>query len=279
MISNSTPFRAFVLVCCTAIPLLAQSASDDEVTKAKLLAEKLHQAALQHVTTDATKASLELMARKRLAEATAQVVLRSGGDSGRLVKDKPYSAEAVTETVQTLAGGNSIIRHNVSKLYRDASGRTRREQTIESLGPSSPVAPATNMIVISDPVSRIDYILDAELKTARKFGRYESAPLQQPPQGESLGSRMIEGLLCTGTKKTVTIPAGKIGNVLPIVVVTESWYAPAIEAFVRSTTSDPRFGETSYVLRNVVLAEPPPELFKLPSDYRVESSAKTTVKP
>ena len=58
----------------------------------------------------------------------------------KLVKDKPFAAEAVTETVQVLTDGNRIVRRNLTREYRDRSGRTRREQTIESLGPSSPVA-------------------------------------------------------------------------------------------------------------------------------------------
>ena len=82
---------------------------------------------------------------------------------------------------------------------------------------------------------------------------------------------MIQRLECTGTRKTTTIPAGKIGNERPIAIVTETWYASAIEAMVSSTTSDPRFGQTIYTLRNVSLAEPPPERFELPPGYTVES--------
>src|SRR5215208_3618255 len=49
--------------------------------------------------------------------------------AGKLVKGAPYSAQAVTETVQTLSDGNRIVRKNTAQLYRDAEGRTRREQT------------------------------------------------------------------------------------------------------------------------------------------------------
>jgi len=45
----------------------------------------------------------------------------------KLVKGAPYSAEAVTESVQTLADGNRIVRKNSSHIYRDGEGRTRRE--------------------------------------------------------------------------------------------------------------------------------------------------------
>jgi hypothetical protein len=53
----------------------------------------------------------------------------------KLVKGAPYSAEAVTETTQMLVDGNRIARKNVAQVYRDSEGRTRREQSLDSVGP------------------------------------------------------------------------------------------------------------------------------------------------
>src|SRR5262245_35082459 len=53
---------------------------------------------------------------------------------GKVVKGAPYSATATTETIQTLSDGNQIIRKNESRLYRDSEGRTRIEQTLETIG-------------------------------------------------------------------------------------------------------------------------------------------------
>src|SRR5579864_5420997 len=47
---------------------------------------------------------------------------------GAVVKNAPYSAEAVTETTQMLADGNRIARKTNATLYRDSEGRTRREE-------------------------------------------------------------------------------------------------------------------------------------------------------
>src|SRR5207237_7712947 len=52
----------------------------------------------------------------------------------RVVKGAPYSADAVTETVQTLGDGNRIARKNTAKVYRDSDGRTRYEQTLRTVG-------------------------------------------------------------------------------------------------------------------------------------------------
>ena len=40
------------------------------------------------------------------------------------------------------------------------------------------------------------------------------------------------------------------------------------------TRRDPRSGETVYRLTNIVRAEPPPDLFTVPSDYRVVDLGK-----
>lgn len=206
-------------------------------------------------------------------------VLTLGGN-GPVVKDKPYRALAVTETVRSLTDGNRIVRQNSTQHYRDRMGRTRREQTIETLGGSTPITPL-RMVVISDPVAGLDYIVDDSRMSVRKFARYESgSPDRKPAPGSiesSLGTRMIEGMECNGTRTIVTLPAGQIGNVLPIEIVTESWYSPAIEALVRSTTSDPRFGQTSYTLRDIVLEEPRRSLFETPPGYKVEFEGRPGV--
>ncbi len=52
---------------------------------------------------------------------------------GKLVKGAPYSAQAVTESVQTLTDGNRIVNKSAAAVYRDSEGRTRREQTLSRL--------------------------------------------------------------------------------------------------------------------------------------------------
>ncbi len=91
---------------------------------------------------------------------------------------------------------------------------------------------------------------------------------------EDLGTRNIEGVDCTGTRRTTTIPAGAIGNEKPISIVTETWFAPAIGAVVLSTSDDPRFGKTTYQLTHVQLTEPQHSLFEPPADFKVVAPRK-----
>jgi hypothetical protein len=86
---------------------------------------------------------------------------------------------------------------------------------------------------------------------------------------ESLGMRQIEGISAEGTRMTTTIPAGQIGNLNPINVVTERWSSKELQMTVLITRRDPRSGDTVYRLTNIVRAEPPPDLFAVPADYRI----------
>jgi hypothetical protein len=283
-----------LIASMTALSLMGQTSQEDQM-KAKKLAEAKQDsfsglpAAAEPGAASATlqqKVAAEKMLKAKMAAEAMHVIASGPAGTAKLVKDKPFAAEAVTETVQVLTDGNRIVRRNLTREYRDRSGRTRREQTIESLGPSSPVA-SKQIVVISDPVAKADYILDPVSKTVRRIGRSETSMAEdamkkalmerlasRAPAGpgdvkkEDLGKRTIEGLECTGTRTTATIPAGQIGNERPIVAVTETWYSADIEAVVQSTTADPRFGETTYNLRGVQRADQPPQLFEFPADYK-----------
>jgi hypothetical protein len=100
---------------------------------------------------------------------TFEFISSEMGVAGKLVKGAPYSAEAVTETTQTLADGNRISRKSSTAVYRDSEGRTRREVSLGSIGPwaSSGDTPA-KMIFIHDPVAGVSYSLNEKDKTARK---------------------------------------------------------------------------------------------------------------
>ncbi|MBV9303683.1 MAG: hypothetical protein JOY62_03355 [Acidobacteriaceae bacterium] len=85
-----------------------------------------------------------------------------------------------------------------------------------------------------------------------------------------LGAQTIEGVRANGTRITRTIPAGRIGNVQPIVITTESWYSPDLKVLMMSKSSDPRMGETVYKLTNIQRSEPAATLFHPPDDYTIK---------
>lgn len=243
------------------------------------------------------------------------------GFHGKLVKGAPYSAQAVTESTQTLGDGNRIVRKSAAALFRDSEGRTRREQDFKAIGPLAADGPGQT-IFISDPVAGVDYFLDVRNRTARKmmpirfkFDMKTPAPGEKPdiiyerkidriqieqkvaragelqiaPEGatvmewhgtneknarkESLGKQLIEGVEAEGTRTTITIPAGEIGNERAIEIVSERWYSPELQTVVMTRHSDPRFGENSYTLTNISRSEPDKSLFEIPAGYTVKEES------
>jgi hypothetical protein len=89
---------------------------------------------------------------------------------------------------------------------------------------------------------------------------------------EDLGTSTIEGVTATGTLTTTTIPAGAIGNLQPIKVVSEEWFSPELKVLVLTKHSDPRTGETVYRLVNIVRAEPDASLFVVPAEHNMRKS-------
>jgi hypothetical protein len=61
-----------------------------------------------------------------MADAMSQMLPRTAVES-RITRGAPYSAEAVTETLQVLSDGTRISRKNITRVFRDSEGRTRRE--------------------------------------------------------------------------------------------------------------------------------------------------------
>jgi hypothetical protein len=251
---------------------------------------------------------------------------------GKVVKGAPYSAEAVTETIQTLSDGNRIVNRITSMLYRDSEGRTRREQSLKGLGIFGAGEEPFKTIFINDPVAGVTFALDSRSHTAHKsvpftfefsgkkgeqfefkvapgtattssmivttpLGGVAGTRATHPPAdqftlrteagvGESyvfrtrtnnanevkeqLGKQNIEGVEAEGTRTTVTIAAGEIGNERPIEIVSERWYSPELQLVVMTRHSDPRTGETTYKLTNVNRAEPAKSLFEVPPDNTIK---------
>jgi hypothetical protein len=235
-----------------------------------------------------------------------QIIQAGEGFETRLVKGVPYQAETVTETVQTLADGNRIVHKTPGLVARDGEGRTRREQTLADLGPFGAHG-ATRTVFIHDSAAGVSYALQPDEKIARKMGRSplftkaidedadggahgvvirrmerklkdkpgDEGPLLHKmamgkPETESLGTKSIEGVDAVGTRTTITIPAGKIGNERAIEIVNERWESPDLKVVVLSRSSDPRFGETTYRLTGITRGEPDRALFEVPSDYTVK---------
>jgi len=92
---------------------------------------------------------------------------------------------------------------------------------------------------------------------------------QDQAASEDLGSQTIEGVVVNGKRTTRTIPAGQIGNDKPITIVNEVWTSPDLKTIISSKRSDPRMGEQTFQLTNIVRAEPDASLFTVPADFKI----------
>ena len=220
-----------------------------------------------------------------------------GLHGGKVVKGAPFSAIATSTTTQTLADGNHITRTTQTNLYRDSQGRFRREVTLPAIGPLAASGPPHSFIHISDPVAGTAYVLEPDQKVARQmpghmgmgakvrtnggpggpdgpgamlYRQFKTGTANANIKTESLGPQTIEGVNTEWTRTTHTIPKGEIGNEQPITVVSERWYSADLQMDVKSTHSDPRFGNTTYTLTNIQRTEPATSLFAVPSDYTIE---------
>jgi len=215
------------------------------------------------------------------------------GRPGLVVKGAPFSADITTEITQNLPG-NRIHEVSTSRFYRDSEGRTRREQSLGGLGALAAGANLPPVVFINDPVARANYALNPSAHTATKssgnrgfgwMGGPAQAPQRQDAPGpggrrmregqvgntktESLGRQTIESVPADGTRLTVTIPAGAVGNEQPIQIVTETWYSPDLQLVILSKRTDPRSGETVTRYTNISRTEPARSLFEVPPDFKV----------
>jgi hypothetical protein len=87
-----------------------------------------------------------------------------------------------------------------------------------------------------------------------------------------LEHKTLEGVAVEGRKTTTTIPAGQVGNEQPLTITSEEWRSPDLNVLVMTKHSDPRTGESSYRLQNIVRAEPDRSLFIVPPDYEVKET-------
>ena len=219
-----------------------------------------------------------------------------------IVKGAAFSADSLTEHVQTLSGGNRMVRKSTAHIFRDGSGRTRREHELDR-GTPGPNGQLPQLIIINDPIARVNYTIETQTGVARKRqlppqkileafekARGDNAPFSvlipadtahrraaqgdsatpfPAPQKETLPAQTIEGVLAEGTRTTLTIPAGEFDNEQPMTITHEEWYAPELHMIVLMKHNDPRFGETTFRLTNILRGEPSAELFQLPQGYRV----------
>jgi hypothetical protein len=214
-----------------------------------------------------------------LNSPTAQFIAAEMRFGDKLFAGAPFSAEIIIENTRRLFDGSTVTKSSKGSVYRDREGRTRREQPLEAISGFSVVgedgAPQ-KLVFINDFPGKTHYFLDLNRRLARRKPLPENRPFlpeneQRTGKTESLGTKMLEGVAVEGTRTTIEIPAGQIGNDKPIPVVTEKWFSPELQVVVMSRHIDPIAGEHIFRLVNIKKSEPSADLFTVPNGFKIEN--------
>jgi hypothetical protein len=204
------------------------------------------------------------------------------------VTGKPFSGRDSIEWTRTLENGSVVTTSLTALVARGSDGRIRRDRVTFVPANMNEQSKPLDMIIL-DPVehtrttcaiaSRRCTVTD--YSTPVKFSPVPAGPLDHGKRflaRESLGTDVVDDLNVVGTRETVTINAGVIGNSEPVVTTREFWYSSDLEINLSVTRKDPREGTQVIQLVDLSRDEPDPFLFRVPSDYVIEdqrTAAKT----
>ena len=201
------------------------------------------------------------------------------------VHNAPFSAVVQLESLRQLQDGTTESFKSVNAIARDANGRIRNERrrlVPQTFAGSPPVL----SIHIYDPATRISTFLDPFKHIARQSMLQGPAPewdqmttfpnVRMPVKGgdskitqEDLGTQVMENLTVHGVRVTRTIPESTSGTGHPLAVTDEYWYSDDLHLNMMVKHNDPRTGEQKLTITQVKREEPDPQMFAVPSDYKI----------
>jgi len=201
---------------------------------------------------------------------------------------KPFSGRDNIEWTRSLEDGSVVKTHLYATLARDSQGRIYRERRkfvpVDSKQESEQIE-----IILLDPVAhtRTNCVVATHGCTIADY--HASASFTPKPAGpidngtryltrESLGSDVIDGLNVIGTRETISINPGAVGNSQPLVTTREFWYSPDLQVNLSVTRKDPREGTQFIQVVDLSRAEPDSAMFQIPAGFVVQGhtgSAKT----
>jgi hypothetical protein len=183
-----TPFCAALTLLLATAPAGAGTSPAPTPAPTRVQIETIAKEAHEAPREAATEARAQALQAAEMAEMThvyAQVdidelmfepslafVASEFGSAREIVKNAPYSAEAINETIQVLPDGNRIVKRRTTLLARDGYGRTRQEKKSDR-GSSS--------VYIFDPIDGKSYALNTDRKVAVRIPRVPVPPVPPTP--------------------------------------------------------------------------------------------------
>ena len=196
------------------------------------------------------------------------------------IPGKPFSAKSRTDWTRTLEDGTVVKTHLEANLGRDNQGRIYRER--RSFVPDgSDQSSRLLSVMIYDPVAHTQTICPMATRhciVTGYHGRTSFVPMSVGPfdkgtrylTRDSIGTDVLDGLNVIGTRETITINAGVLGNERALVSTREFWYSPDLETNLSITRKDPRLGKQVIHLSEISRTEPDSAKFQVPAGFTVE---------
>jgi len=194
---------------------------------------------------------------------------------------KPFSGVDSVDWTRTLEDGTVVATHLDAKLARDSQGRIYRER-VSFVPANSDQQSKRREIILSDPTTHTRTICSVAARRCTVTGYHAPTSFTPMPAGpfdngkreltrESLGSDVIDGLNVAGTRETISINPGVVGNSQPLVTTREFWYSPDLQVNLSVTRKDPREGSQVIHVVDLSRAEPDPAMFQAPAGFVVET--------
>lgn len=218
-------------------------------------------------------------------------------------KNLPFSATVMVTHEQKLVDGNSIHTSGTTHQARSSTGKTMEEMPMgcfmDDEGEQQPTYRYTvhdnatrttyswNVGAPGDKIARVTHALTppprppsppispealAKRRAAMQAQREQMRAIHEP-----LGTKVIAGVVCEGSRDTRTIPGGAMGNELPIVTTSEMWSAKDLGLTMLWIEESPLNGKTTTEVTELNQAEPDPSIFMPPPGYTLQETETKTV--
>jgi hypothetical protein len=193
---------------------------------------------------------------------------------------KPFSGRDTIEWTHNLEDGTVVTTHLSAVVARDSQGRIYRERRTFVPGGSNQESKLMDTILY-DPTAHTRTTCTLAVRQCTITAYYSRASFAPAPAGsrdngtrfltrESLGTNILNDLSVVGTRETLSINAGVVGNSRPLVTTREFWYSPDLEINLSVTRKDPREGTQVIQLVDLSRSEPDSALFQVPAGFAVQ---------